>query len=119
MELCAASVCILGISLMFSPDGQEIAAHGFWKGWTLGTLIPILTNSAGGIVVGLVTKHAGSVRKGFALILGIFLSGVIQAALQTDRKITKGQLLGGILAAISLYLHSASPPQGTKSLKLD
>ena len=119
MELCAASVCILGVSLMFSPDGQEIAAHGFWKGWTLGTLIPILTNSAGGIVVGLVTKHAGSVRKGFALILGIFLSGVIQAALQTDRKITKGQLLGGILAAISLYLHSASPPQGTKSLKLD
>lgn len=119
MELCAASVCILGMSLLFSPDGQEIAAHGFWKGWTPETFIPILTNSAGGIVVGLVTKHAGSVRKGFALILGIFLSGVIQAALQTDHKITKEQLIGGTLAAISLYLHSTSPPQGTKSVKLD
>lgn len=119
MELCAASVFILGASLMFSPDGQEIAAHGFWHGWTLRTFIPIVTNSAGGIVVGLVTKHAGSVRKGFALIFGIFLSGAIQAAVRPDQKITKEQLVGGILATVSLYLHSTNPPTARKSAKQD
>ena len=55
----------------FSPDGQMIAEQGFWSGWTPATWIPIITNSMGGIIVGLVTKYAGSVRKGFALIFGI------------------------------------------------
>jgi len=119
MELCAASSIILMCSLLLSPDGQEIATKGFWHRWTPSTLIPILTNSAGGIVVGLVTKHAGSVRKGFALILGIFLSGVIQAAVQPDQTITKEQICGGTLAAVSLYLHATNPPTSKpqKSLK--
>lgn len=110
MELCAASTIILASSLIISSDGEKITTEGFWKGWSPSTFIPICLNSAGGIVVGLVTKYAGSVRKGFALILGIFLSGVIQAFLQPNQQITKEQILGGMLAAISLYLHSANPP---------
>jgi len=110
MELCAASTIILGFSLLLSPDGQEIAANGFWQGWTPNTFIPIFMNAVGGIVVGLVTKYAGAVRKGFALILGIFLSGVIQAVLQPDQQITKNQMVGGLLAAVSLYLHATNPP---------
>jgi len=110
MELCAASIVILGCSLFVSPDGQEILTRGFWDGWTTTTFIPILTNSAGGIVVGLVTKYCGSVRKGFALILGIFLSGVVEAVLQPDQTITREQMVGGALAAISLYLHATHPP---------
>jgi solute carrier family 35 (UDP-sugar transporter), member A1/2/3 len=109
MELCAASCLILLISLSISADGQKIRAYGFWDGWKINTFIPILSNSVGGIVVGLVTKHAGSVRKGFALIFGIFLSGVIQAILQPDVKITQEQVAGGTIAALSLYLHSANP----------
>jgi UDP-sugar transporter A1/2/3 len=84
-------------------------ANGFWDGWKTTTLIPIFTNSAGGIIVGLVTKYAGSVRKGFALIFGILLSGIIQAIMQPEMKITHEQVLGGSIAALSLYLHSANP----------
>jgi solute carrier family 35 (UDP-sugar transporter), member A1/2/3 len=111
MELCAASCLILLISLVISSDGQTILTNGFWKGWQPSTFIPILTNSAGGIVVGLVTKYAGSVRKGFALIFGILLSGIIQAVMQSDMKITNEQVLGGAIAAVSLYLHAANPPK--------
>jgi UDP-sugar transporter A1/2/3 len=109
MELCAASVLILTCSLFFSPDGKRIVEEGFWNGWTPTTWIPILTNSIGGIVVGLVTKYAGSVRKGFALIFGIFLSGVVQALLQPDVGVSKEQAAGGILAAISLWTHASNP----------
>lgn len=119
MELCAASSLILAFSLLVSPDGEQIAANGFWQGWTASTFIPIFTNSAGGIVVGLVTKHAGSVRKGFALIFGILLSGVIQAVLQPDMQITNEQVVGGVLAAVSLYLHAANPPVLRKTVKQD
>lgn len=108
MELCAASTLILIISLSMSPDGKTIATEGFWNGWTPTTWIPILTNSIGGIVVGLVTKYAGSVRKGFALIFGMFLSGVVQAFI-TAEGVSMEQCVGGILAGTSLWIHATNP----------
>jgi UDP-sugar transporter A1/2/3 len=121
MELCAASVLMLSASLLFSADGKAIASRGFFDGWTPATFIPIVTNSIGGIVVGLVTKYAGSVRKGFALIFGILLSGLVQAVLQPEQGITKEQIAGGLLAAFSLYLHAAHPPSAAakKTVKQD
>ena len=113
MELCVASVLILTASLAVSPDGKQILEKGFWEGWTPFTLIPILSNSAGGIVVGLVTKYAGSVRKGFALIFGILLSGLAQALWQPETKIKSEHIAGGAIAAISLYLHATNPPESS------
>lgn len=110
MELCAASSLILIGSFFFSSDGIEIARAGFWNGWTPLTWIPITTNAMGGIIVGLVTKHAGSVRKGFALIFGMLISGLTQAWLQPNVGVSKEQALGGCLAALSLYIHSTNPP---------
>lgn len=98
-----------------SQDGAKIRDNGFFHGWTPKTLIPIATNAAGGIVVGIVTKYAGSVKKGFALIFGLLLSGVLQAFMEEDNgnkqgsKITKEHIAGGILAAFSLWMHSAFP----------
>lgn len=110
MELCVASVIILSASLCFTDDGKRIIENGFFDGWTPQTFLPILTNSLGGIVVGLVTKHAGSVRKGFALIFGIFLSGTAQALTDpTGGGVSKEQVLGGSLAAVSLWMHATNP----------
>jgi UDP-sugar transporter A1/2/3 len=111
MELCAASTLILTGSLFISPDGTRILKEGFWDGWTVATWIPIVTNSIGGIIVGLVTKYAGSVKKGFALIFGIFLSGVVQALMQPEVGVSKEQAVGGVLAAISLWIHATHPPK--------
>jgi solute carrier family 35 (UDP-sugar transporter), member A1/2/3 len=117
MELSAATCLILLMSLVISSDGEQIVQNGFWEGWSPNTLIPIFTNSAGGLVVGLVTKHAGVVRKGFALTFGILLSGIVQSVLQPDMPITYEHILGGAIAALSLYLHAAFPP--IKSIKQD
>mmetsp|Transcript_21272 Transcript_21272/g.40394 ORF Transcript_21272/g.40394 Transcript_21272/m.40394 type:complete len:349 (-) Transcript_21272:64-1110(-) len=116
MELCVASVVILTTSLAVSSDGRQLFEKGFWEGWTPLTFIPIFSNSVGGIIVGLVTKYAGSVRKGFALIFGILLSGVAQAVWQPETKIKPEQIAGGVLAAISLYLHATNPPLSSSSL---
>lgn len=110
MELCAASILILTASLFFSSDGKSIVEQGFWHGWTPKTWIPILTNAIGGIIVGLVTKYAGSVQKGFALIFGIFISGIVQAVLQPDVGVSKEQAFGGALASLSMWLHLTNPP---------
>jgi UDP-sugar transporter A1/2/3 len=113
MELCVVSFVFMLTSMLKSGDGQRIRKEGFFHQWTPQTIIPILTNAAGGIVVGLVTKYAGSVKKGFALIFGLLLSGILQAIQDKDSgtggKISIEHIVGGSLAAFSLWMHSAFP----------
>lgn len=118
MELCVATIFILTGSLLVAPDGKMILENGFWHNWTIMTWIPIVTNAMGGVLVGLVTKYAGSVSKGFALIFGMLLSGVVQALIEPDVGVSSGQMVGGVLAAMSLYLHSTNPPK-PKAIKQD
>jgi UDP-sugar transporter A1/2/3 len=107
MELSVASCLFLITSLLLkSPDGKQIANQGFFHGWTVQTIIPVCTKALGGVVVGLVTKHAGAVRKGFALIFGLLLSGILQSK---GEGVTFEQVVGGILAAISLWMHCRFP----------
>lgn len=106
MEISSFSVIFLGLSMLASDDGRQVREQGFWNNWTLQTWIPVIMNAAGGIIVGLVTKHAGSVRKGFALIFGLLLSGLFQAR---GNGISSEQIIGGMLAAVSLWLHSSFP----------
>ena len=109
IELCVASILLLLISFLSSDDGKKIKERGFFDEWTIYTCVPILTNSAGGILVGLVIKYAGTVRKGFALIFGILLSGAVQSILDENKSLSKEDVAGGILAAISLWMHSTHP----------
>lgn len=107
MEMNIASVILLLASLGMSSDGRNILqSRAFFDNWTLETWIPVITNSIGGILVGLVTKHAGSVRKGFALIFGLLLSGMFQAS---GTGIRTHQVVGGLLAATSLWMHTTHP----------
>lgn len=72
--------------------------------------IPIVTNAIGGIIVGIVIKLAGSVRKGFALIFGMLVTGVIQARLEEGSGfVSKEQVAGGLIAAVSLWMHATNP----------
>jgi len=117
-ELCVASTLILTTSLLFVQDGTTIAEVGFFHGWTIPTLIPITTNAIGGIIVGLVTKYAGSVRKGFALIFGMLVSGMVQSG-EGGGLVSKEQIVGGACAAVSLWMHATNPQRKEKVIKQD
>jgi len=109
-ELCTASIIFLTLSLLSSDDGKAIQEFGFFHRWRLGMLVPIITNSVGGIIVGLVTKYAGSVMKGFALIFGVLLTGLIQSVVKEDGNgVSSEQIVGGVLAALSLWMHTVNP----------
>jgi len=111
IELSFASLIIMSLSMLRSSDGERIRSEGFFNNWTPSTLIPIFTNAAGGIIVGLVTKYAGAVKKGFALIFGLLLSGLLQVIVSNndEDKIEVEQILGGLLAAASLWLYNSFP----------
>jgi UDP-sugar transporter A1/2/3 len=117
MEMSIASIALLLFSLGCSSSGRSILqSRSFFDNWTPHTFIPVITNSIGGILVGLVTKHAGSVRKGFALIFGLLLSGLCQA---NGTGVRTEQIIGGLLAAASLWMHTVHPYKAPPSNKSD
>jgi UDP-sugar transporter A1/2/3 len=101
---------MLASLVLGSPDGKRIRKSGIGEGWTWKTWIPVIANASGGVVVGLVTKHAGAVKKGFALIFGLILSGILQKCFLSDEGLSSEQVAGGILASLSLWMHSKFPP---------
>ena len=76
----------------------------FWDHWTYATLLPITTKATAGLLTALVHRHLGSVIKGFALVLGLVFSALLQFALEgVDLSI--GQLMGTALVLFSSWLH--------------
>ncbi|PPD93004.1 hypothetical protein GOBAR_DD10036 [Gossypium barbadense] len=71
------SLCLLA-STSKSPDGEAIRRHGFFYGWTPLTLIPVVANAVGGILVGLVTSLAGGVKKGFVIVSALLVTAMLQ-----------------------------------------
>lgn len=71
------SMCLLA-STSQSPDGEAIRKHGFFHEWTLLTVVPVLMNAVGGILVGLVTTYAGGVRKGFVIVSALLVTALLQ-----------------------------------------
>ena len=110
LELAACSIftSTLTLGILPTPDHRRIVQEGWWKGWSILTWIPLLLQAAGGVLVGLVTKYSGSVRKGFALIFGMFLSGILQNICDKDgsNHVRVDQWMGGILAALSFLLYT-------------
>jgi solute carrier family 35 (UDP-sugar transporter), member A1/2/3 len=114
-QLSIYSILLLGTTLIIpgvSPDRKlatsKISGASWYVGWTSKTWIPIVVNAIGGVLVGLVTKCSGVVQKGFALIIGMFLSGLLQNKFSIE-SVTKQQWIGGLLAAISIWMHTSYP----------
>lgn len=71
-ELSVYSLSVLSMNWLATNTGPTL------KGFTPKTSIPILANAFGGILVGLVVKHAGGVRKGYVTMAGMVLTAVWQ-----------------------------------------
>ncbi|EED90479.1 predicted protein, partial [Thalassiosira pseudonana CCMP1335] len=54
----------------------------FFHHWTIATFLPITTKATAGILTALVHRHLGSVIKGFALVVGLVISALLQFVLE-------------------------------------
>jgi UDP-sugar transporter A1/2/3 len=116
VELAIVSSSFLIVTLMLgSPDCQKIKDAGVTQGWTWKTWIPIVTSSLGGMLVGLVTQYHGAVVKGFTMIFGMAISGILQQLTfgQMGGGVTKEQFVGGCVGAFSLWMHASFPAEKT------
>jgi len=110
MELGLYSSITLLISMFATKNGRESLSgkNGIFKHWTIYSIIPIAVRSLGGILTALVHKHAGATRKGFALILGLVLTGVTQTWIEGDR-LSGDKMTAMVLVILSSYLHMTYP----------
>lgn len=113
MELAAISLAVLFLSVAsgVNPDSQRVrTGQGLGADrLTLGCLVPVLSSAMGGILVGLVTQRFGGVKKGFALILGICLAAVVEAAVGAG-KFTPTHLLAVGFVCLSMWLYFSPAP---------
>ena len=125
VELAVYSAITLLAGLATSGQGAVLLARpgGPFAGWTVWTLAPLFTQAFGGMVIGQVTKHAGSVRKGFAVCFGIVVTAVAQYLVHGEALLAK-HWIGLALVTLSTWIHSrypmgkvAQPPQGKGKAK--
>jgi UDP-sugar transporter A1/2/3 len=85
-------------------DTCDTKNNSFFQHWTYATLLPITTRATAGLLTALVHRHLGSVVKGFALVLGLVFSALLQWLLE-GVDLTAGQLVGTALVLFSSWLH--------------
>ncbi|CAI7868638.1 unnamed protein product [Closterium sp. NIES-54] len=111
IEMCSLTSLVLLVSLFTSQDGARMLQLGFFHAWTPLTFIPALSNAIGGILVGLVTKYAGGVKKGFTVIAGLLVTATVQYALDgTPPSLYVWMALPLTVLSTYLYSSSAAPP---------
>lgn len=106
--LSFVTVCV-NLLLNLNGDGERAATQGLFYQWTFWTFLPSATQGLGGIVVGLITKVSGSVRKGFAVICGLILSSFLQWLIEV-KPMPLTVVLAVPVVAFCIYLHAAYPP---------
>ena len=121
-------------------DVDAAYAAGFrWVFHSALRFIPVVSQGWGGIVVGLIAKTSGSVRKGFAVpgrpldqlwnpfksnfrhfkthfvevMVGLIFSCILKALVEGER-LSWSTLMAVPLVAISIYLHAKYPPKAAK-----
>jgi len=91
----------IGVLLM---DGETVKEKGFFGGYTRWTVLAILFQAFGGILVAVVVKYADNILKGFATSISIILSCTI-SYFAFDFNITLIFMLGCSLVMYATYLY--------------
>lgn len=94
-----------GFLTMYFSDGNDVMANGFFFGYNKMVWTAITVQSAGGLIVALVVKHADNILKGFATSSAIVLSCIVSMLL-FDFQLTILFALGSSLVIFSIFLYS-------------
>lgn len=109
MAVLGCMIIVSSLPLRLTADSETWHREGLFARWSFATTVPILTQGWGGIVVGLITKVAGGVRKGFAVIVGLLLTCFLKWAIDGER-ISPLVCIAVPLVAASIWLHASFPP---------
>uniref|UniRef100_A0A7S0FN86 Nucleotide-sugar transporter n=1 Tax=Pyrodinium bahamense TaxID=73915 RepID=A0A7S0FN86_9DINO len=109
-ELAVGGMAAVGLNLLLdlNGDGSRWSASGLFALWTPATLLPVTTNALSGILVGVLSKALGSVRKAFVITVGLLLSAALRVV--SEGQLPSNSLCGGMVLVIAgVRLYCAQP----------
>ncbi|CEG47140.1 cmp-sialic acid transporter 5-like [Plasmopara halstedii] len=101
-------------TIVSTPSAESPAANvlantdKIFEGCNLYTLIPVISNAFGGLLVGTVTKYVGGVLKSFALICGIAFTALVESYVY-GVVLPNEVFTATFLVAISMSIYSSFP----------
>jgi len=110
LEMASIGCLIVMVNLSLGWADELAWREGLFTRWSWWTLVPVLSQGLGGIVVGIITKIAGGVQKILATISGLCLTCLLQQTI-FGMQPSAGTLLGVPLVAMGIYLHASYPPK--------
>lgn len=90
-----------------APLSGWLSVESSFRSWAPPNLIPIFSCAAGGFLVGLVTKFAGNIAKGYAIVGGIVMTGLLDGLLNGASSISWRLWVAAPLVAASIMLRAA------------
>jgi UDP-sugar transporter A1/2/3 len=112
LEMAVAAIPCLLLAHYSASDLSD--RGGFFRGWTTSTLVPVVSSALGGIFVGQITKRLGGVAKGFAIVGGLVLTGILQS-LVTGEGLEAKHAVALLLVVSCTYAHASFPPASAKT----
>lgn len=112
LEMAVAAIPCLLLAHYGASDLSD--RGGFFRGWTASTLVPVVSSALGGIFVGQITKRLGGVAKGFAIVGGLVLTGILQSIV-TGEGLEAKHAVALLLVVSCTYAHASFPPASAKT----
>lgn len=108
-ELAVYGIIGLTVSIFNNIEQRNLIINNgishLFSNWNYWVLVPVICNAFGGIIVGQVTKYAGGVVKGFALIAGILITGFVEW-FRDGKQLGVAEWGAFALVAVSIFIHS-------------
>lgn len=115
VEMAVAAIPCLLLAHYGASDVSDFSERGgFFRGWTALTLVPVTSSALGGIFVGQITKRLGGVAKGFAIVGGLVLTGILQSLVTGEGLETK-HAVALLLVVSCTYAHTQFPPASAET----
>merc|ERR1712178_310542 len=103
IQLASWSI-LLGMIVCLVNDIDAITHDGFFQGYNSLTILIILLQAGGGLIVAVVVKYSDNIIKGFATSSGIIVSSILSAIFM-DFKISIQFVLGSGLVVSAVFMY--------------
>lgn len=114
VQLCIFTIPLAGVAV--GGKWEAVRDNGFWYGIDTPTIVLIVLNASGGLLVAAVIKYGDNILKNFTTACSVILGTLISVVL-FDFVLTVQFLWGSALVVASAYAYATAPPSAAVELK--
>jgi UDP-sugar transporter A1/2/3 len=96
---------VFGLAAVGITDFGDVQTNGFFQGYNKITLLVVVLQAVGGMLVALVMKYADNILKGFATSISIVLSTILSYYWLSDFAPSLSFFLGATVVIVATFVY--------------